>query len=189
MPARQPKKMWPYACHNWLPYSPNPRLSARFAARPPRNGDQCLHPPNIGIICRLEVYRISRLYRATPRHWAKGSNGVHSLKDLYTCARSLSSPLLPAFSLSRPASRKLPLRKPPPKLRLKPPLTLRLRLLTLRLKPRPRPLTLRKLRRCNLRLTAKKNWGAQGNLGALFLCPRHCGQGQCEMRRNEGTLD
>lgn len=128
--------------------------------------------------------------------------GVHSLfKEYHTCARSFSSPLLPApLSLSRLAARlKMPLQplrtllRPPRKLlltlRLLPPTPLLLRpppplklLVPLRLlrppllaplrKPLRLPPTLLLLlrmpaRRCNLRQTAK-DWGAGGNLCALF---------------------
>ncbi len=127
-----------------------------------------------------------------------GPGGVHSLfKEYHTCARSFSSPLLPAPpSLSRLAARlKTPLqllRKLQPTLLLSPPtlqptlqpllllqptllLPLLLPLLRLLLL---RPTLLRKLllplrtlpRRCNLRRTAK-DWGAEGNLRALFFCP------------------
>jgi hypothetical protein len=128
-----------------------------------------------------------------------GPGGVHSLfKEYHTCARSFSSPLLPApLSLSRLAARlKTPLQ---PQLTLQPKLLLTLRLLPptlprVLLPPPPKPLVLLRLlplpllallrtllllrptlllllrmpaRRCNLRHTAK-DWGAEGNLRALF---------------------
>lgn len=128
--------------------------------------------------------------------------GVHSLfKEYHTCARSFSSPLLPApLSLSRLAARLKtppqplrtllrPLRKllltlrllPPTLLLLRPPPPLKPPLLLRALRP-PLPVLLRKplrllptlllllrmpARRCNLRQTAK-DWGAEGNLCALF---------------------
>jgi hypothetical protein len=129
-----------------------------------------------------------------------GPGGVHSLfKEYHTCARSFSSPLLPApLSLSRLAARLKtplqPLRKlllkplltlrllPPTLLLLQPPLLKLLVLLRLLLPPllallrtllllRPTLLLLLRMpaRRCNLRQTAK-DWGAEGNLRALFLC-------------------
>jgi hypothetical protein len=130
-----------------------------------------------------------------------GPNGVHSLfKEYHTCARSFSSPLLPApLSLSRLAARLktplpplrtlllkllLTLRLLPPTLLLLQPLPLLKLLVPLRLLPPPLLALLRTLlllrptlllllrmpaRRCNLRHTAK-DWGAEGNLRALFLC-------------------
>jgi hypothetical protein len=115
---------------------------------------------------------------------------VHSLfKEYYSCARSFSLLLLPALSLSQLAVRRLKkllpptlllkpllLRPTPPRpprtLLLTPPVPPRTPLLT---PPRPRPTLLLLLpalrktlpRRCNLRRTAK-NWGAEGNLRALF---------------------